>query len=226
MRLVSWNCQDRFKGNQDSLLNLDSDVALVQECRPESLRKLPSGYAFRYFPSDSYKGVGLIYRSGMFTVGEEENTRVTNTACAFDMRGILDFRLVAIWPSMTTKYLRAIHNAFQMRPNWLSGSVALAGDWNCHQRWDRKVKEPRFSTLLKDLAARGIRSAYHVDSGEEHGHEKRDTHFNAGHRQPYHIDYIFLSQDLGERMKAFHLADLAAWSHCSDHAPLYVELAT
>lgn len=74
--------------------------------------------------------------------------------------------------------------------------------------------------MLHDLASRGIKSAYHDSSGEAHGAEKAHTHYHGLSKGYFHIDYIFLSEDLMRRKTHFEIGPI---KH-SDHAPLIIDL--
>ncbi|MDM5326767.1 hypothetical protein [Neobacillus sp. CF12] len=72
--------------------------------------------------------------------------------------------------------------------------------------------------LLKN---KGIESACHHFFNEEQGKENRPTHyFRKAKSSPFHIDYLFASVSIQNRLSHFEVGSYDSWIKYSDHVPI------
>jgi exonuclease III len=72
-----------------------------------------------------------------------------------------------------------------------------------------------------------INSLYHCYFNEEQGKESKPTFFLQRNRtKPYHIDYIFASNEIEKSMSNFEVAYIEKWINYSDHLPVICEFNT
>ena len=88
------------------------------------------------------------------------------------------------------------------------------------------------ATALYDtrLAELGVQSAHHTHHGLAHGEETAMTlrwKGRGGLVSEYHVDFVFLSRPLLERLEAVEVGSMRDWveSGLSDHCPVSVDLA-
>ncbi|WP_414673365.1 MULTISPECIES: endonuclease/exonuclease/phosphatase family protein [unclassified Methylophaga] len=98
----------------------------------------------------------------------------------------------------------------------------IIGDFNSNSIWDKPDRWWNHSDVVTELESIGISSVYHHISGEQQGLETNPTFYlHRSLKRPYHIDYIFASNDLLYRC-ALELSNHTDWLAVSDHLPLTV----
>ena len=210
-------------------MDLDPDLALVQECTEASLKLLSPGYESVFVKSHTSKGMALIYRKGFYRV-RALGERIADIVAAFEIVGPTPFVLVAVWACPPKKcrsanYIREVHKAPDLRPEWFAGNTIIAGDWNSHSCWDGTRTELTHTHAVTRLRQLGFDSAYHLATREQHGRESQQTYSHRYSLDPsFHIDYVFLNTALSRRMSSFLVGDRVSWLHLSDHVPLTLNL--
>ena len=77
--------------------------------------------------------------------------------------------------------------------------------------------------MVKELKELGIESSYHHYFQEEQGKESRPTFFlHRNLLKPYHIDYVFGSQEFTNSLNELEIGKPEQWLNISDHLPLIV----
>jgi exonuclease III len=103
----------------------------------------------------------------------------------------------------------------------------LAGDLNLFPSLNGDPTIECFAAARNRLADLDYVSVYHYYFDEKFGEESRATHFHHyDERQPFHIDYCFISSSLLPRLKAVTVGSHDEWirSRLSDHVPIIVDL--
>jgi endonuclease/exonuclease/phosphatase family metal-dependent hydrolase len=102
----------------------------------------------------------------------------------------------------------------------------LAGDFNSNAIWDQWDRWWNHSNVVNDLAKMNINSIYHSYYKEQQGKETRPTFFLQRNKaKPYHIDYIFASKEIENKITNFAVADREKWLNYSDHLPVIFEFS-
>jgi hypothetical protein len=151
-----------------------------------------------------------------------ENDNAPALSGAFRVGGAVEFFLLAAWP-VQSKGGPSYHNMLMTLLKHFgttlgSGRAILAGDLNSSSRVSNQQQtHPQFVKAAKELR---LVSAYHEQTGEDHGKETITTYPGHG---GFHIDYCFVPQTLAA---ATNVSVLRAgdWATRSDHFPLLVDI--
>ena len=102
----------------------------------------------------------------------------------------------------------------------------VAGDFNNAIRWDVTGKPDNHSNAVRKLTDLGLVSAYHTKWAVDQGKETHATLYWQWHKdKPYHIDYAFLSPQMGRDLRKLEIGEPAAWLQLSDHMPFSIEIS-
>ena len=100
----------------------------------------------------------------------------------------------------------------------------MAGDFNSNTFWDKKGREWNHSEVVRVLSECKIESFYHMYFAEKQGDEKQPTFYlQKNLSKPYHIDYIFASDELHNTLKVLTVGQPEKWLRLSDHMPILCE---
>jgi len=104
-------------------------------------------------------------------------------------------------------------------------STLLIGDFNSNKIWDYKDRVGSHSDVVNKLYENNIHSVYHKMNNEEQGKETQPTFYlQRKLEKPYHIDYVFCSNNLLDLIKKIEVGKASDWLGISDHMPIIVEL--
>ena len=225
MRIITWNCNQALGRKLASLIALNPDIAVVQECGRNLVP--PAGYTFAWHGINPNKGLGILAKGPVIPLVHPVCER---SAFFFPVYlPHLDLRLLAVWafnhrvekfdPPRTGMVLDVLDDL----KDWLApGRSIVAGDFNNNANWDKPGRPNRFVDIATRLNALGFVSAYHEESGEALGSETAMTHFwRKSVDTPYHIDYCFVHRAL--KVSSVQIPDFESWRKLSDHAPVVVE---
>jgi exonuclease III len=225
MRIVTWNSNRAFGKKASALLELDPDVAIIQECERDFVT--PAGYKYLWIGALPHMGLGVLTRDQEARIDpgpKEEWTFFMPVTLP-----VLNLRLLATWAfqrrassAKAPNRVGTIPSVLAPLESWLSvGRSVMAGDFNHNLKWDTPRGTNNFRPVVHQLHRAGLRSAYHEATLEGFGQEKQPTHlFRRNAKAEYHIDYCFVHQSLGvasaEVLRSEH------WGKLSDHFPLVV----
>ena len=219
-----------FAKKADAFFALAPDIAVVQECSEAAAKGAADrGYSFLWFGENKAKGLAVFCGAGWKArslKGPEHKWVV-----GVKVEGPETFTLVGVWSwvkgGSLAGYVNCIRDAMAANPKWFrQGPVVMAGDFNSNCRADNFTGGGPV-TLLAQLTELKLVSAYHSHSGEEHGKESRPTFHQYRHTdKPFHIDYVFVSRELAERVAGCEVGRLEEWLGCSDHCPVVVDIAS
>jgi exodeoxyribonuclease III len=230
MRIVTWNCGMALARKAPSLLALNPDIAVVQECSKKSLDVLNSlGFSGLWFGANQNKGVAVFCGKGLTlqTVDKPFGKWVVPVR----VHGAkVDFNLLAIWAcSVGTKradnYIGEVHRCLVKHRGWFSNAPAVvAGDFNSNSQWDANHPGRNHTEVVRLFAGYSLLSAYHTHHGEKQGTETCPTYYFYRHRdKPFHIDYVFVRKDW--KLRSVEVGSFPEWGHLSDHVPVVVDLS-
>ena len=226
MRLITWNCNLSLARKLDLLLQLEPDIAVIQECE-ESLI-VPDGYLFSWRGNNPKKGLGVLSKKQKVIVSPlMQDQWIYFLPLTFPETGL---RLLALWAynHRASRFgLDKIGYPLEILSSlseWLSeGKAIVVGDFNNSIIWDKPKAALNFSAIDNKLRSLGFRSAYHAYTGEKLGTETRSSYFHTKSlEKTFHIDYCYVHNSL--KIKSVILPDYAHWRAASDHIPVIVEV--
>lgn len=232
MRLVTWNCHGGFTAKRDRIAALSPDVAIICETTEEAARDVPSGLS-AWTGALRGKGVAVICWNGW----QPRLPQLLGASIAepYFLPVVLErkgqsINLIAAWVKRDKDYVRPTLSVLEKAKEFLAReSVLIVGDFNQSVYFDRGRSEGlRFSRVLARLEEKGIKSAWHARMNESHGQESIATYFyNRRETEPFHIDFVFGSQNLIRRINKIEIGSFESWvgggEQCSDHAPIIAD---
>ena len=233
MKLITWNCQGAFRKKADTILLMQPDILVVQECEhPDKLKftsitQLPND--IYWFSDGGKKGIGIFsYSNYKFELLPEFNPtfryiipiRVTGNG--------QNFTLFAVWAmnnkeNREARYIGQVWFAINYYKDLIGNSTIIIGDFNSNKIWDYKDRVGNHSNVVDNLAKMNINSVYHKYFNIEQGDENHPTFFlQRNINKPYHIDYCFVSEDLYVKVTNIEIGTYQNWITYSDHTPMII----
>jgi len=244
MKVVTWNCAGGFRNKIKHIDKLEADILVIQECEDPA----QSSKSYQEWAGDNYvwkgesknKGIGIFARngnsvkqldwSGFFTIKGLSSKSKTLEWRSSELRLFLpvrinrEFTLLGVWTKGGRDdvfgYMGQFWKFLQVHRCELSGQrTVIAGDFNSNVRWDKPDRWWNHTDVIEELSELGVQSLYHHFFGEKQGDETLPTfHLHRNLEKPYHIDYIFLSEDL-LNSSTLEIPN-SDWLSISDHRPL------
>ena len=220
MKIVSWNCQGRFRYKYPAIQKLFADIYVIQECEnPEKYKRKFEGFLTDYvwYGDKESKGLAIFF--------SPEIKYEINDWPVYCLRHFLSlkinnaFDLLGVWagPPYIEEY--CIYQAINI--DKYDENTVVIGDFNSNAIWDKQHGKRNHSVVVKQLESKGLISAYHYVTGEKQGMETQSTFCMYKHlERKYHIDYCFLNPD---HIKDFRILDENVWLKLSDHYPIQIE---
>ena len=231
MRLVTWNCNGAFRRKYQYLDALDADILVIQECEDPAqstsdYRSWAGDHAWIGFGKN--KGIGIFPRRGQ-SIGRlawpDNGMSLFLPVRIGDCLDVLGVWTQNAAPS-STAYIGQFWHYLQANRIRLGLHTIIAGDLNSNAIWDKQRRQWNHSDCVRELAASGFRSLYHLANAEDQGVEAQPTFFlHRSDLKPYHIDYVFAHDTVLQGPKpTVQVGNPAAWISVSDHMPLAVDL--
>ncbi|MFT2010628.1 endonuclease/exonuclease/phosphatase family protein [Pontibacter sp. 13R65] len=230
MKIVTWNCNGALRNKFQFLLELEADIFIIQECEdPEQTPHIQYKEWAKnhlWIGSNKNKGLGIFAAEGfkmeMLTWSNVFSDHVVKhfLPCLINN----DFQLVGVWAHQNNSpnfgYIGQVWKYLQLNKQKL-GKVIIAGDLNSNTIWDQWDRWWNHSDVVRDLQELGIISIYHKFYNENQGEESKPTFFlNRKLSKPYHIDYVFRSQEFEAGILNVDIGDTEQWLRVSHHLPL------
>jgi exodeoxyribonuclease-3 len=232
MRIISWNCRGAYHKKIDKIIELDPDIAVIQECenleklRVSSQEKIPlKSYWFGGFYKP--RGVGVFFYKDYEILSTEYDTSI-EFIIPMKIRNNQDFYLFAVW-AMAPKdkkrsYTYQIERALERYKAILKNNDSiLIGDYNSpHIEKPNELTGVRVVELFKKL---GIFSAYHEFHKKEYGEHNHPTFYcNKKRDFPHMLDYCFASKSTINNICKVDVGRFEDWIKYSDHCPLIIDI--
>jgi exonuclease III len=232
MKIISWNCNGKFREKFKDIIKEDADIYVVQECEDPALAKSDE---YKDFAGDNYfwtgkskdKGLGIFAKD---EVTLEEIPDITNTEFRnfIALRVNDSFNLLGVWAM--PPYVEMIHNYFDENTPLFNESLIMCGDFNSNSIWDKEHRTKDNEGNAKDqtnlnrkLESCNLISVYHELNDEKQGKESENTFYLYRHLdKPYHIDYVYACPSGVEK---YEILDADEWISLSDHMPIAFEFA-
>lgn len=234
MKIITWNCNMAFRKKFETIISLQPDVLVLQECEgeaklAEALKDVPVNQIF-WYGNNPHKGTAVIsFRDAELAPKHEHNPEYE-----FIVPYTLQVRnktinLYNIWamPHQTDRkkdYVGQIYGALHYYAEALQNESILIGDFNSNAIWDNKNKIGNHEDIVRILADHHIHSLYHQKNNIIPGKEPDPTLFLLKNPdKPYHMDYCFASQSLISKKTQIEVGAHKDWIKLSDHMPLIID---
>ncbi|MGL5383354.1 MAG: endonuclease/exonuclease/phosphatase family protein [Culicoidibacterales bacterium] len=221
MRIVSWNCQGKFREKYQYIEQYDADIYVIQECEDPKQSK---NEGYRLFAENSLwtginktKGLGVFAKLGISLENKQwENYLLRHF---LPVRINQSFDILAIWTASPHIEEYCVYQA--IHKNKFHERMVVIGDFNSNKKWDSKHSNRTHTYAVETLKLFQLESAYHHQFQELQGEETQATLYMYRNKmKPYHIDYAFLNLAYYQKLT---IGDYGKWAQYSDHMPLILE---
>jgi exonuclease III len=228
MRIVTWNCNGAFRKKFREIAFYDADVYVIQECEDPaqvddaefkgwSRNRLWTGKKNR-------KGLGIFANPQIQL--EPLDWKSGRLEHFIPCRINSDFNLLGTWchgAESRYSYIGQLWKYLQRHKRNLDKAI-IAGDFNSNKFWDKKGRKWNHTEVVRILTKCRIESTYHKYFMEDQGREKQPTFYLYKKlSKPYHLDYIFASDDFNSPSVRVIVGEPDTWLHLSDHMPMVFE---
>lgn len=233
VRLVVWNCCERFDRNYPHLLDLGFDVAIVCECGPfdpglGDRRELSAVLKLAVNQPGHTKHIGVLARDPWRV---EEMSVIPDQPWLLPARisGPVDFTVLAVW-ALGPQWVEGLSYAAQtgrvvdqVLPA-VDGPIVLAGDLNATIASDSRSTRLHADNVGR-LLERGLVSAFTAARGEADPLSEPTYHHQWNASRPFHIDHAFVPVEWIDGIEV-SIGAYEEWvaTKRSDHVPLVVDL--
>lgn len=221
MRIVSWNCNGKFREKFKEIQKLNADIYVIQECEnPEATND--SDYKsftknYIWTGQNKSKGLGVFAKKSISIRNNNWNTYCLKNFLSVKINDAFD--LIAVWackPYIEEYYIYQNINLEKYKQNTI-----VIGDFNSNKIWDKNYGERSHSKVVEELKNIGLISAYHYIYNESQGEETTKTFYLYRHQNKgFHIDHCFINKS---NIKTYQIDKNETWLSYSDHLPLILE---
>lgn len=231
MRVVTWNCNGAFRKKFHLLENIRADLLAIQECEDPSRSNrefIDWARNYLWIGKNKNKGVG-VFSSIEFSLKRhdwEDNGLELFLPCKMND----NTNLIAVWIKKAnhpyTGYIRQMWEYLQIHKRSIAEiPTIICGDFNSNKCWDKTRRWWNHSDVVRELEGIGFSSLYHLIKGEHQGEETESTlYMQRNLAKSYHIDYVFVSNELLSENAKINVGDPADWLKYSDHVPVIFEI--
>ena len=223
VKVVSWNCNGKFREKMWEIVEEDADIYVISEC--ENPMKSSDG-DYRAFAGDNYFWCGNIHYKGLGIFAKDhiklEKLEFNGEFEYFIPVRVNDsFNLLAVWAM--PKYVEMIHDFFDANEDLFNDNLVMCGDFNSNVVFNgHHPKDKNHTELNKKLESKNLKSVYHNLTGDRQGCENSKTFYQARHlNNPYHLDFVYAGENVVEE---FNILDHYKWITLSDHLPLVFKI--
>lgn len=220
MKIVSWNCNGKFREKCKYLATLNADIYIVQECED------PDKYMYSSFigNDNNYiwkgkekRGIGIFAKSYVYIEKNNWEDLCLHEFMSVKIDGRFD--IVCVWAN--APYIHEYYIYQYANYQRINSDTIIIGDFNSNAIWDKKNSERNHKRIVSQLEEKGLVSAYHFLYNEKQGEEKEKTFFMYRRREKgYHIDHCFVNPD---RIKSY-VVGTYEWLDISDHLPIILDI--
>jgi len=222
MKVITWNCNLKFREKFELIDAYDPDICFIQECEKLKSDFFPN-YKYFWTGRNENKGLGVLTKNNDFFIDETHNKDLIN----FLPIKSDNLRLLGVWSfnHRARKFGSAVSgntiDAINFYRDWLSDKYKkciVAGDFNNSIIWDKKNNDNNFININSNLENLGFTSNYHNLKREVFGKESSATFYHTKKEsKKYHIDYTYSKNLIPRKMQVGLYSD---WIEYSDHSPL------
>ena len=221
MKIISWNCNGKFREKHKYITQEQADIYVIQEFENPELYTKEFNNTFSnyvWFGDNKNKGLAIFVKGDISLKNNSWPFYCLRNFISVKINNKYD--LVGIWAC--SPYIEEYYVYQSINIDKYSENTILIGDFNSNAMWDKKHGKRNHSIVVSELEKINIVSAYHHFYKEEQGKESRATFYLYRHSdKPYHIDYCFANS---HKMKNFEILNDNKWLKLSDHLPILVEM--
>ena len=174
MKIITWNCNGKFREKFTSIIEEDADIYVIQECENPNESKINE---YKEFAGKNYYWTGSIHYKGL-GIFAKEDINLEKIECLNEefenfiaLRVNDSFNLLGVWAM--PKYVEMIHDYFDANIDLFDENLIMCGDFNSNVVFNNHhPKKKNHTELNKKLESRNLISVYHNLTGNEHGKEK------------------------------------------------------
>lgn len=222
MKIVSWNCNGKFREKFKNIIQFNAEIYVIQECENPSNYKDTDYYSF----ANNYIWVGEDKNKGLGIFADKNINLHRNDWDSYCLRNFISvninhkFDLVGVWACVP--YIEEYYIYQSIHVDKYSNNTIIIGDFNSNKIWDKKHKNRNHTNVVKLLEEKGLISAYHYIYNDNQGEEKINTFYLYRHLDKgYHIDHCFVHKD---KIINYQVVDDKYWLRYSDHMPIILEI--
>jgi exonuclease III len=234
MKIISWNCNGALRNKFEHLLKFDADVCVVQECENpiHTNHKEYLLWASNYlWKGDSKnKGIGVFAKSEIKLELLDWSSIYKDHEVKLFLPCLInnEIQLLGVWTKQNSSpnfgYIGQLWKYIEVNKQHFNKTI-LIGDFNSNSIWDQWDRWWNHSDVVKSLSEINIESLYHLSSNEKQGKETQPTFFlHRNESKTYHIDYIFSSKEIANKLLNFDIGKKEDWLILSDHLPIICEI--
>jgi exonuclease III len=136
MKILSYNINRSTQEKIDKIMQFNADVFILPEVACPSQVKVPEGYRMEWMGNYDFKGLGVIWKSGM----KAEVPQWYNPCHQYFLPIIIDNKLImAAWPTRTDDNAPkdypqiAMETLQEYAPYLKEFPTVISGDMNCYK---------------------------------------------------------------------------------------------
>ncbi len=225
MKIISWNCNGKFREKLKIISALDADIHIIQECEnpAETKDKDYSLWANNYIwmGRNKNKGLGVFGKNSINL--EKLNWNEICLKYFLPIKVNNQFQLLAVWTQ--NPYIEEYYIYHQLNKQNYDDDTIVFGDFNSNKNFDHKYttrKERGHMSTVNEFKLIGLEDAYHYVSKEEQGSESKNTFYLYRKKERgYHIDHCFVNP---KNLISYSVLDDSYWLEFSDHMPCVLEI--
>jgi exonuclease III len=195
MKILSYNINRSTQEKIDKIMQFNADVFILPEVACPSQVKVPEGYRMEWMGNYDFKGLGVIWKSGM----KAEIPQWYNPCHQYFLPIIIENKLImAAWPTRTDDNAPkdypqiAMETLQEYAPYLKEFPTVISGDMNCYKGQAGETKQYSIEAIFSFLEGMGYVSAYHQKTGELLGKESKTTYYHRfNENSPFFLDYTF-----------------------------------
>lgn len=196
MKILSYNINRSTQEKIDKIMQFNADVFILPEVACPSQVKVPEGYRMEWMGNYDFKGLGVIWKSGM----KAEVPQWYNPCHQYFLPIIIENKLImAAWPTRTDDNAPkdypqiAMETLQEYAPYLKEFPTVIFGDMNCYKGQAGETKHYSIEAIFSFLEGMGYVSAYHQKTRELLGEESRATYYHRfNENSPFFLDlYLF-----------------------------------
>lgn len=222
MKIISYNISQYNQDKINKILQFNTGVFILPEMACPSMVQLPDGYEMVWTGDIDYKGLGVIWKTGLKADVPKWFNPNHNYFIPLVVDGIL---ILASWPTITEqnkpkKYPQIMMEVLEEYSTYLKAYPSLIiGDMNCYKGQSGETKKFSIQSIFDYLKGLGYVSAYHQKTGDALGQESVPTYYHLfKENAPFFIDYAFTDIPIKEYC-------LLPWDReLSDHVGQMIEI--
>ena len=142
MKIITWNCNGKFREKFKDIINEDADIYVIQECEDPTKAKSDE---YKEFAGNNYfwtgkgkdKGLGIFAKDDVL-LEEIPNLNDKDFSNFIALRVNKSFNLLGVWAM--PPYVEMIHDFFDENISLFDESLIMCGDFNSNSIWDKEHK--------------------------------------------------------------------------------------